>query len=182
MDIIAVKKLAEYLGFPELRAGRQTLRDARGWREGEIHIASLWYAAIRPTFHDDAILCCATTKETEFRGRRNEAWCRAGLLLPNTGAVAWTPIKDDPLRPEVASLDIMARSGTLSLDGIGYEIHFASGDLQCQLEFCNPVLPALVSIERALYQIGHIVAGETQDAEALAYMEIWRPYLGKRIE
>jgi hypothetical protein len=76
----------------------------------------------------------------------------------------------------------MARSSTLSVDGIGYEIHFPSGDLHGQLEFRNPMLPALVNIERALYQTGLTVASETRDTEALAYMEIWRQYLGRRLE
>ncbi len=182
MDAETAKKLAEGMGLAELRAGCQILRDARGWREDEIYVASLWYAAIRPSFHDGAILCWATTEETKFRGKEFPAWCRGGLLLEHSdrpSTIASTPIKEDLLCPHVASLDIMARSGTLSLDGIGYEICFPSGDLDARIQFFNPVLPALVAIERALHQTAQIIAQETKDVDALAYVEVWREYLAK---
>jgi len=183
MNAIAAAKLAECMGLSELRAGCHILRDARRWREGEIFVTDLWYAAIHPSFHDDAILCYAATEETEFRGKRFEAWRRAGLLLNHQDrqpTIAWVPVEDDLLRPVVANLDLMARTGSGSLDGIGYEVCFPSGDLDACITFGNPVLPELCEIEAALYETGRRVADATKEAEIVAYTQVWRKFLSRK--
>ena len=183
MDESAAARLAAEMGLPELRAGGLTLRNARRWREGVISVVDLWCAAIHPSFDQDAILCYAATEETQFRGKRFGAWQRAGILLHREDReplISWAPIDGNPLRDSVAAVDVMTRSGSHYLDGIGYEVILPSGDAQAYIRFANPVLRDLCAIESALYETARRVAAAAKEAEIVAFTKAWVGYLEDR--
>ena len=129
-----LKALLAAFNLDRFGVGRHIVRDERGWRVRDIQVESMWLATIAPSFdklsylmvvHADqlpqAILC--------FKGADN---------LPdiNEEPIAFPGI-DDGVANSLKNLDLFARDGCLSLDGIGYSLRVCNWALSADLEFSN---------------------------------------------
>ena len=178
----AVSSIATALGLDDLRPGRHILRDAKRMRTGELTITDAWYAHVCPSFHDRGVVAVIRAEDTEFRGTVTPGFLRAAIAVINieTDALRKTVVTDidsDPLPPTLESLDLLASTDSMWLDGIGYELHTYTRACRSTLQFSNPSVDCFRSIEAALYGCAKLVANASREKTVTAFVNTWHDYL-----
>jgi len=133
-----------------------------------------------PSFHDHAVIAVARTSETEFHGHKFPAFFRAGIAIVSLGQVTITNIEFDPLPDAFSSLTLFAADKSAWLDGIGYELHVDSSTCHATLQFSNPSVSELRSIETSFCQIGDTIAKQSNDPTVADYLKMWKSYIADR--
>ena len=80
----SVAPLIEALDVAQLRSGRQALRDRTGWLDDAIEVEHARHAQMAPTLPTSALMGLVQVAESEFRGKKHVAICRAAMVLFQT--------------------------------------------------------------------------------------------------
>ena len=178
----AVSSIATALGLDDLRPGRHILRDAKRMRTAELTVTDAWYAHVCPSFHDRGVVAVVRAEDTEFRGSVTPGFLRAGVAVVSieTESLRRTVVADigsDPLPAALQSLDILASTDSLWLDGIGYELHTHTRACRSTLQFSNPSIDCFRAIESALLAVANAVAKTSRDKTISGFVNAWNDYL-----
>jgi hypothetical protein len=185
IDPIFVDSVQRACRLERLHVGSHTLRDARRWKVGAIHVEGLWIAEIEPTFADPACLAVLTTDQ----GRRAVFAVRRWLTtyplhirdVPTVvGPITAAPDWPDPVAEAFRSLDCRVAGRQVVLDGIGYRLYLETISLQVAVRFANPMVPQLRALEQALLQVGRTMAVHDPAGTVEEYLHEWAPYLELR--
>jgi hypothetical protein len=174
-------QIVSILKVDKLRAGRHIVRDERGWKAGEFWVDGIWAARIKPSFHSPAMLAVVTEKQ-----------CVRGAFAVSTGSphhietvstieAEFAPDWADPVAEILRQFNLFRLGGTLSLDGIGYELQVDTLAGKAVISFCNPTVRPLVDLEHAFLQVAYeIVALKGKQLEK-DYLIIWQECLTGRL-
>ena len=178
----AVSSIATALGLDDLRPGRHILRDAKRMRTGELNVTDAWYAHVCPSFHDRGVVAVVRAEDTEYRGNVTHGFLRAAIagISIETDALRQTVVADidaDPLPPALQSLDILASTDSMWLDGISYELHTHTQACRSTLQFSNPSVDCFRAIESAMLDSAKLVANATGEKTVNGFVSTWRDYL-----
>ena len=173
-------QIVSILKVDKLRAGRHIVRDERGWKASEFWVDGIWAAHILPSFHSPAMLAVVTEKQ-----------CVRGAFAVSTGSphhieavstieAEFAPDWSDPVAEILRQFGLFRLDGTLSLDGIGYELQVDTLASKAWISFCNPTGHPLIDLEYAFLQVAYeMVALKGKQLEK-EYLNIWQEYLAGR--
>ena len=178
----AVSSIATALGLDDLRPGRHILRDAKRMRTGELTVTDAWFAHIIPSFHDRGVVAVVRAEDTEFRGSITPGFLRAAVAVVSIESEALrqtvtADIGNDPLPTALQSLDLLATSDSLWLDGIGYELHTHTQACRSRIQFSNPSIDCFRAIESAMFDAANTVAKTSRDKTIVGFVNTWHDYL-----
>lgn len=180
----SVRQLCQALGVPELRCGRQALRDQRGWLDDQIDVGYLWHALVMPSFHPWAAVGMAHMDESEFRGKKHPSVIRGAVVLFDRGQVqmrGWgaADVGTDPLAEAIRGVQLLPAIKSICLDGISYRICTSDYEINATLEIHNPRTASLRAVEQSLFQVAKSVQEQTGNDEIAAYLNSWQECIGR---
>lgn len=177
-----IRQLSEALGVPELRCGRHTLRDRKGWLDDKIEVSCLWHAVVMPSFHPWAAIGVVHREQSEFRGKMHPSIIRAAVVLfdPADGQLqGWSAaeVNSDPLTEALGGIQFLPGTKSMSLDGISYRVCTSDSEIDATLHIHNPRTTSLRAIEQTLFQVASTVQKDAGKDEVAAYLNSWQEYL-----
>lgn len=175
-------QLSQALGVPELRCGRHSLRNQKGWLDDKIKVGYLWHALVLPSFHPGAAIGMVHMDESEFRGKKHPSVIKAAVVLfdRDDGQVrAWSAaeLDSDPVAEAMRGIQLLPGTKSMSLDGISYHICTSDWEIKASFHMQNPRTAALCAIEQSLFDVASAVQKSTGNDQIAVYLSSWQEYL-----
>ena len=168
-------KIAAVLGLKDLRVGRHYLQDESGICIASIWMDTIWLLRVCPSFDSGGVVGVATAHGEEFQGSKPDGWVKAVVL--STDSIVAQQIDDDPLPAIVSALPLLFPSNSLSFDGVGYELRFASIQIKGTISFSNPVSAELIALERACLRLAKEVSHRSANHTLVNFATTWEQYV-----
>jgi hypothetical protein len=173
---ILENQIASALGLDDLRSGRHTVRDQRGWKTREVLVLGIWVVHILPSFHPPATV--AVVME-EHRTLGAFAVVVGVSKTWDTVSVADTQLAPDwvdPVADVLSKINLFDLEGGLSLDGISYELQIDTLASKAQIHFSNPITQSLVGLEQAIFRVASEVVTLAGGPLEKKYLVTWQEY------
>jgi hypothetical protein len=169
--------IAAALGVGGLRTGRHYLRDESGGRVGCLWLDTLWTLQVMPSFHDHGLVGVAVARGEKFRGVVSPGWIKGVLAADDVLAVR--ELDADPLPDLLGKLPLLAKSTSMSIDGVGYRLRVETLAIDADLSFSNPSVQALAAVERACWALADTMACASGENALTTFTASWRGYLSR---
>jgi hypothetical protein len=161
------------LGLSNLSAGGQVIRNEKGWRENEIYIDYIWIVRISHSFVGSCGIITVKFNSTNFRENKNpEELIRCIFMWDNNGKIRIsykeTDIEnfDDPIS-ELIDWDLFNANRGITLDGISYQFHVISNNINTIIKVNNPNSPTWKNWEKEIFELGKKLSLNSKNNELI---------------
>ena len=167
---------ARAFGISDLRVGRHRVRNDNGETSGFVYVRSIWTLRIRPSFAVHGFLTVATADGLEHRNNKTPGWRRA-LFRSDLGDELISTNVPKTVEPILASMPLLVKSNSITLDGIGYELIWKSDELSGSMRFSNPENDILRSLQKACLNLGISLTKQSDGHGMFKFVEEWKRYV-----
>jgi len=169
------KSLAHKLGLSEISNGIQIIRNEKGWRENEKNIESIWIVLVSRSFIGWGGIFSIKFNENNFREYLNPDELLQGVFLyDNTGIKdLYTEIL--PNTPdkivEIANFNLFDAGKGIALDGIFYNFHIITNNINASIKLNNPNTDDWKKWEEEIFDIGSKLSIKSNVTELINLFE-----------
>lgn len=150
------------MGLEDLRAGAQTIRNEKGWRDNEKQIDYVWMIAVAHSFREPAMLFAIQYEAWQFRDRLNPPELVTGIFTFNKAGIQtfYSEVATEPADPILPHfhLDLFNANRGITIDGVGYQIRIRAHNTETYIEIGNPKEAGWGKWEEAVWQLGRHLA------------------------
>lgn len=155
--------IADVVGADELRIGHR-IRYRDNAQKREYWLSACWDMTFMPTFSAHGTVAAVSTSVLDDDGKSTQSRIHA-VLCSNRHSHLIT-IEQDPVIGLVTSLPLLSPPDfRQSRDGIGFQFHLTTTDLDLALKFDNPELIELRSIQDGCFQLAESIAQASDNSQ-----------------
>lgn len=139
-----ISSLSKELGIPDLRSGKLTIRDEKGWRINEKEIDYCWLVNVSRSFVGWCWLFSLKFNESDFRDKKNPEELIQGIFtVSKEGKIGklFTESKSQDFNDKIKGLtsyDLFDANQGITLDGVGYEYLIFAPNTEVRISLNNP--------------------------------------------
>lgn len=170
-------EIADKIGLPDFRVGGQVIRNDKGWIINELAIDYTWIIIAR-SFVGWGGLFTVKLKETQFREFNNpEKIIRGIFTIDSENSLKKIFIEEihDNLADPIASqfcFDLLNANKGITLDGVSYNIHIQSNNIDSFILVNNPITAQWRKWENEVLNIGKQLAHKSKIQELIELFDI----------
>ncbi|WP_345534178.1 hypothetical protein [Viridibacterium curvum] len=171
--------IAKAFGLESLTIGRHYIRGEHRERVGAQRVRSICSFQVRPSFHPAFTLWMVVSVGEHFSGVTSPNWIKAAIEVEE--AIEVSSIEFNPIKQSLQSLNFDEYDGSISLDGVGYELSFETPAASGVLRFSNPKTASLRNIESVMLKVAQAVLQDCTNSGAREAIRNWRNYVSETV-